>query len=77
MVNMAAPMARYWHQLPRSRSGPKPYQVIRATANTPAFTTATAWSRAVTGVGATEARSSHLWPGNTAALTPKPKNPRI
>ena len=72
---MAAAITSSWAQVPRSISGPKPYQVMRVTANTPDFTTATAWSRAVTGVGATEARSSHLCPGNTAAFTPKPKNP--
>ncbi len=37
------------------------------------FTTATACSRAVTGVGATDAFGSHPWNGNTAAFTPKPQ----
>ena len=48
---------------------------MRITANTPALTTATACSRAVTGVGATPAVGSQLWKGNTAAFTPKPKKP--
>ena len=43
-------------------------------ANTPDFTTATACSKAVTGVGATDAFGSQRYSGNTAALTPKPKN---
>ena len=46
---------------------------MRSTANTPALTTATACSSAVTGVGAAQARGSHALRGNTAAFTPKPK----
>ena len=36
--------------------------------NTPAFTTATAWSSALTGVGATIAAGSQRWNGISAAL---------
>ena len=39
---------------------------------TPAFTTATAWSKAETGVGATMAAGNHLCIGISAAL-PMPK----
>ena len=46
---------------------------MRSTAYTPALTTATACSRAVTGVGAAQARGSQALSGNTAAFTPKPK----
>ena len=45
----------------------------RITAKAPDLTTATACSRAVTGVGATEAAGSQPWKGKIAALTPKPK----
>ena len=56
-------------------SGPNTYQVSRITAKAPAFTTATAWRRAVTGVGATDAVGSQYVSGKTAAFVPKPKNP--
>ena len=46
---------------------------MRSTAYTPALTTATACSSAVTGVGAAQARGSQALSGNTAAFTPKPK----
>ena len=42
-------------------------------ANAPAFTTATACSSAVTGVGATPAWGSQELNGLTAAFTPKPQ----
>ena len=45
----------------------------RMTENAPAFTTATACSSAVTGVGATDARGSQRHRGSGAALTPKPQ----
>ena len=45
------------------------------TAKAPALTTATACSRAVTGVGATLAAGSQSWKGKMAALTPKPRKP--
>ena len=48
--------------------------MVRSTAYAPALTTATACSRAVTGVGATEAEGSQAYMGNTAALVPKPMN---
>jgi hypothetical protein len=41
-------------------------------AKAPALTTATAWSSAVTGVGATPAWGSQEDMGQRAALTPKP-----
>ncbi len=45
---------------------------------TPAFTTATAWRSAETGVGATIAAGSQRWKGMTAAFpTPKTKSTRI
>ncbi len=47
---------------------PKPESMTRLTENTPALTTATAWSRADTGVGATMAEGSQLWKGMSAAL---------
>ena len=43
------------------------------TPKTPAFTTATAWSKALTGVGATIAVGNHSWIGIIAAFTPKPR----
>ena len=43
-------------------------------AKAPDFTTATAWSSAVTGVGATLALGSHPWNGKIAAFTPNPQN---
>ena len=46
--------------------------MTRRQQKTPAFTTATAWSRALTGVGATMAEGSHSWRGMIAALVPKP-----
>ena len=75
-VKAAAVSGRYCAQVPAIPSVPILYQVRRVTANTPEFTTATAWSRAVTGVGATEALGSQAYSGNTAALHPKPKKPR-
>ena len=50
------------------RLTPKPESRIRQTENTPAFTTATACSRAETGVGATMAEGSQLCSGMMAAL---------
>jgi len=44
----------------------------RTNPKAPALTTATAWSRALTGVGATIAVGSHPWSGITAAFTPQP-----
>ena len=46
--------------------------ITREMQNTPTFTTATACSRALTGVGATMAEGSQLWNGMMAALA-KPK----
>ena len=73
---MIKSIGTHWAQVPASRSVPKQNQVRRMTAKAPALTTATAWSRAVTGVGATAARGSQAWRGKTADLTPKPKKPR-
>ncbi len=55
-----------------SISGPKTYSITRRQQKTPVFTTATAWSRALTGVGAIIADGSHSWKGIIAALVPKP-----
>ena len=48
--------------------GPNTYTTTLSTANTPALTTATACSRALTGVGATIAAGSQRWKGMTAAF---------
>ena len=53
-------------------SGPKTQPVSRSTPKAPALTTATAWSSALTGLGATIAAGSQAWSGRTAALTPTP-----
>ena len=45
------------------QSTPKTYSMTRAVANTPTLTTATACSRALTGVGATMAPGSQWWSG--------------
>ena len=50
---------------------------MRITANAPALTTATACKSAVTGVGATLAVGSQPCSGKIAALTPKPRKPRV
>ena len=52
---------------------PKVESITREMQNTPAFTTATAWSSALTGVGATIAEGSQLWSGMIAALA----NPKM
>ena len=56
----------------RSRLAPKTNSITRITPNAPALTTATAWSSALTGVGATIAAGSQLCSGMTAALTLTP-----
>jgi hypothetical protein len=60
----------------RSRSAtPKRESMIRQMEKTPALTTTTAWSSALTGVGATMASGSQLWSGMIPALA-KPKRKR-
>ena len=54
--------------LAASRSGPNTYTATFRIVNTPAFTTATACSSALTGVGATIAAGSQRWKGISAAL---------
>ena len=46
--------------------------MTRTVENTPTLTTATAWSSALTGVGATMALGSQLWKGITPFLA-KPR----
>lgn len=53
-------------------STPKTSWSTRTIPNTPALTTATAWSSAETGAGATIASGSQPCSGNSAALTPSP-----
>ncbi len=47
---------------------PKMYTVTLRMVKTPAYTTATACSKALTGVGATMAAGSQRWKGMMAAL---------
>ena len=56
-------------------STPKTDVIVRTMQKTPTFTTATAWSRALTGVGATMAAGSHACSGIRAALA-KPNTKR-
>ena len=51
--------------------------VTRTSPKTPALTTATAWSSALTGVGAIMAIGSHVWSGTMAAFTPHPRRQRM
>ena len=51
-------------------------KITRRIENTPTFTTATAWSSALTGVGATIADGSQPWSGMIAAFA-KPAMKRI
>jgi hypothetical protein len=55
-------------------SGPNTNRKTRTVANTPAFTTATACKRALTGVGATMAAGSQLCRGMTAFLAKPNRN---
>jgi len=57
---------------------PKTKIIIRSTVKTPVLTTATAWSSALTGVGATIAAGNHPWNGIIAHLAnPKKKSTNI
>ena len=64
--------------IPRSLSvsTPNTSSTIRHMAKTPIFTTATACSRALTGVGATIAAGSHEWTGITPLLAMPAMNSR-
>ena len=73
MVDLAARLAVGNPRLSRAMvSTPNPESMIRAMEKTPALTTATAWRRAETGVGATMAEGSQLCSGMMAALA-RPK----
>src|SRR3972149_5919921 len=65
-----------WRPRPTTRPGPRKKWSVRRRPNTPAFTTATAWRRPLTGVGAIIADGSHPWRGTRVALTPKPATRR-
>jgi hypothetical protein len=72
MVIMASAARTSGPAKPARLVGPKTKASTRIMAKTPAFTTATACSRALTGVGATMAAGSQAWRGMTADFTATP-----
>jgi hypothetical protein len=76
MVAMAS-AARTWGPAnPARLAGPNTNARTRIIPKTPAFTTATACSSALTGVGATMAAGSQAWRGMTADFTATPPTNR-
>ena len=74
----AAPNASWSAPISRMASGPKTKRKTRSVQKTPVLTTATAWSNALTGVGATMAAGSQLCSGMSAFLAnPNRKSAKI
>src|SRR3990170_1550554 len=75
---VAAANARSHGWTPRDtvRPGPRKKRIARSSPNTPAFTTATAWSRPLTGVGATIADGGQRGGGTGVPSPPKPATRR-
>ena len=74
MVNDAKLMAKTSTPISIIKLDPKTKKIIRRTEKTPVFTTATACSSALTGVGATIAAGSQLWKGMIAHLANPNRN---